>query len=218
MNAIETYLRHDFKIVVSQDEDAQNPREDDNLATLALFHKRYVLGDKDHGFDHSDYRSWDELEDAIRKQEDPAVILPVYMIDHSGISVRTTSFNDCWDSGQVGFAWITKAQASKEYGWKRLSSKRIAKLKEHVVNEVQTYDDYLTGSVYVVSVENPDGEVVESCGGYCGSASVEEDGYAIKEAKATADRLQDEWNCEQARAALPENRPDQMALGLPGIP
>ena len=30
------------------------------------------------------------------------VVLPVYLLDHSGLSVSTTDFNDPWDSGQTG--------------------------------------------------------------------------------------------------------------------
>ena len=215
--SIETYEHKGFKIQVTHDEDAQCPREESNVATLACFHKRYGLGDKDHGYDFKDYGSWDEMEAAIRKQENVAVIQPLYLMDHSGLSIRTTPFGCPWDSGQIGFAWITREQAKTVFLRKNMSKKLLADLNKIIVNEVKTYDDYLTGAVYVVSIENPDGDVVEACGGYFGYDSVKEDGYAIKEAKETADILANEWEEAKRVAELPENRKDQLTLGLPGV-
>lgn len=41
---------------ILRDEDPLNPRTDwDNLGTMALFHKRYTLGDEGHGLYTSDF-------------------------------------------------------------------------------------------------------------------------------------------------------------------
>jgi hypothetical protein len=85
-------------IIIEQDEEPINPRiENDNFARMLCFHKDYRLGDgkrfDDFGFNRSDYNSWDEMEDAIIKQEKPAVILPLYLYDHSGITISTTPFS-----------------------------------------------------------------------------------------------------------------------------
>ena len=219
MNVIETYLHKNFKIKVSQDEDVENPRHEGNVAVIACFNKRERYGDQEHGFDASDYGSWDEMKDAIVKQEDVAAILPVYMYDHSGVTIRTIPFECKWDSGQIGFAWITRSQAKTVFNRKNMSKKLLADLNKIIVNEVQTYDDFLTGSVYVVEIENPDGEVVDACGGYFGYDTIKtEDAYAIKEAKDSIDHLASDWEEAKRIETLPENRKDQLTLGLPGIP
>lgn len=215
--SIETYEHKGFKIQVTQDEDAQCPREESNVATLVCFHKLYNLGDKDHGYSFKDYGSWDEMEAAIRKEEDVAVIQPLYLMDHSGLSIRTTPFGCPWDSGQIGFAWISRKQAMSVFNRKNMSKKLLADLNTIIVNEVKTYDDYLTGAVYVVAIENPDGEVVEACGGHFGYDSVKEDGYAIQEAKESIDLMAADYEAAKRLEALPENRKDQLTLGLPGI-
>ena len=40
----------------------------------------------------------------------------LYLYDHSGITMSTGSFCDSWDSGQVGFIYVTKEDIEKEYG------------------------------------------------------------------------------------------------------
>ena len=73
---------------------------------MIAFHRRYDLGDK-HSIKHEDYDGWDEMETALEKKFD-AVILPLYLYDHSGITMNTTGFSCGWDSGQVGFICISK--------------------------------------------------------------------------------------------------------------
>ena len=95
---------------------------------MICFHKRYNLGDK-HDFDRSDYESWDELKQAIIKETDAAIILPLYLYDHSGITMNTTGFYCPWDSGIVGYITISKAKIRSEYGLKKVSKKMLSKVK-----------------------------------------------------------------------------------------
>lgn len=213
--SVERYPYKGFTIVVNHDEDPQNPREDcDNLTVMACFHKRYLLGDKDHGFKFTDYDGWDEMEAAIIDQEDPAVIMPLFLYDHSGITIRTSSFNDSWDSGQVGFVWITKKAAKDNWSWKRITKARLEQVKKYILADVENYDNFITGAVYETTIENPDGEEVEDTrtGGWFGFDSIKNDGEAVLEAKATVDRLAEEWTIQKDREALPENHSRQMAL------
>ena len=97
-----------YIIKVETDDDPLNPREEyDNMGTMVCFHKRYVLGDK-HEYKESDYNGWGELEKAITRKEDAAVLLPIFMYDHSGITIQTRPFSCPWDSGQVGFIFVSK--------------------------------------------------------------------------------------------------------------
>lgn len=156
------------KLIISHEEYPLNPRSEwDNLGTMVCFHRRYDLGDK-HSYHHEDYSGWDEMRKALEKEFD-AVLLPLYLYDHSGITISTSSFSCRRDSGQVGFIGISKAKAREEYGWKNLSAKRIQKLTLYLEGEVETYDQYLTGDVFCFEVQDEEGNFIDACGGFFGS-------------------------------------------------
>lgn len=168
METIEEKTIGKYKIEIIPDECPPDPREDDNLGTMVCFHNRYTLGDK-HDYDSDCYRSWDEMKEDIIKTEKVGVILPLYLYDHSGITMNTTGFSCPWDSGQVGWIYITKEKIHQEYGWKRITEKRAEKIREYLRNEVKGYDQYLTGDIYgyrITDIETE--EEVDSCWGYYG--------------------------------------------------
>ena len=88
---LETIEHYNHSIEIHQDDDPSNPREDDNLGTMVCFHNNYDLGDKDHGYVLNDYDSWGELKEAILKDNPKAVILPIYMYEHSGITIKISN-------------------------------------------------------------------------------------------------------------------------------
>jgi len=144
---METYKLNNGKTLeVTQDEYPNNPRHDDNLSTMICFHGRYSLGDK-HTYKHQDYSGWAEMEKAIIKNEKPAIILPLYLYDHSGITISTTPFSCKWDSGQIGFVFISKDKVKNDYGVKRVTKKEIEKVKKVLLAELETYDLYMRGEV-----------------------------------------------------------------------
>lgn len=175
-----------------------DPREWDNLGVMAALHNRYNLGDEDFWLSHSymkdhvdECSSWECLEAEFEKEFDIAVILPLFLYDHSGIAISTRSWHGRahhaeWDSGQVGFIFVSKDKIRDEYGWKRLTKKRLEKIEQYLVGEVEEYNDYLTGNVYCWFVKDQDGETIESCGGYYG---YDGEKYAIEEAKSTVNYL-----------------------------
>ena len=172
-------LEHNGKTInIKHDDCAESPRTWDNLGTMICFHRRYDLGDK-HNIDHNDYNSFDEMEKAIEKKYD-AVVLPLYLYDHSGITISTSPFSCNWDSGQVGFIAISKEKAREEYGWKAITKKRKELLTLYLEGEVETYDQYLRGDIFGYEILNSDGEIEDSCWGFYGEES------AIEEAKAVA--------------------------------
>jgi hypothetical protein len=136
-----------YLIEVIQDESPESPREWDNLGTMICFHGRYNLGDK-HDYRSGDYSGWDEQRKDIEKKENACVILPLYLYDHSGITMSTIPFGCNWDSFQVGWIVISKEKVRKEYNVKRINKELIEKVTNILENEVKTYDQYLTGDVY----------------------------------------------------------------------
>ena len=131
-----------------QDEYPESPRTWSNLGTMACFHRRYSLGDKDIPFSSDDFNGWDEMEAYIYKELNALIVLPLYLYDHSGITINTTGFSCRWDSGQIGFIYATKDAIMKEYDVKRIRRDLKEKVEKMLVNEVAVYDQYLTGDVY----------------------------------------------------------------------
>jgi len=176
----ETIEYRGYQIEVIQDNDVcESPRDWDNLGTMVCFHRGYNLGDK-HSFDDS----YDFIEFA--KEEKP-IMLPLYLYDHSGITMRTSSFSCPWDSGQVGMIYVDKDKVKKEWGWKRLTQARREKIYKILEQEVETYDDFLTGNVWGYNVEFEDDS--DSCWGFFGDTD-----YMITEAKSAID-----YHIEQKR-------------------
>lgn len=183
---------------ILNDDNPINPRDWDNLGTMVCFHRRYSLGDYIHGRCLSESRvgkgentfSATEPDDFLdwlkENRAEVAIILPIFMYEHSGITISTGReypFNDRWDSGQVGFIFVTKEQVRAEYSCKRISKKTLETATKVLEGEVKEYDQYLTGDVYgyqLYKITEPDfdadsddpedfGEEVDSCWGYYGA-------------------------------------------------
>jgi hypothetical protein len=98
-------------------------------------------------------------------------MLPLYLMDHSGLSMSTTSFGCRWDSGRVGVIYTT-AKRLTEIGVE------LARAAECLVAEVDDYDRFLRGEIYCFIVEDRHGNVVESCGGFYSEDDARSDGEA----------------------------------------
>ncbi len=135
-----------------------------------------------------------QLKERIQEEFDKQFIsLPLYLYDHSGITMRTGPFSCPWDSGQVGLIYVSKAKVREEYGIKHVTKAWEEKVRTYLEGEVETYDQYLTGDVWGFRLyEVPDGvdpgelseeeiealEEVESCYGFFGEDA------ALEEAKS----------------------------------
>lgn len=97
--------------------------------------------------------------------EDLVVILPLYLYDHSGITMNTTGFSCRWDSGQVGWIYATKDEIRKEYG--KLTEDTIDAARRLLVAEVSEYDSYISGQCYGFRLYE-DGKEIDSCWGFLG--------------------------------------------------
>lgn len=111
-----------------------------------------------------------KIDEIINKAiEDNYIILPLYLYDHSGITMNVSGFSCQWDSGQVGYIYISKEDARKELKYKLITKNRIEKIKERLTKEVEIYDEYLRGDVYFYKItkENEDDDI-GGCSGFYG--------------------------------------------------
>ena len=156
------------RLKLVQDSSADSPRNWDNLGTMICFHNRYDLGDK-HNYNADDYSGWGEMEKAIIKEENPAVILPLYLYDHSGISISTSPFSCRWDSGQIGFILVSKKKALEEIGGKIVTAKLKERIEKQLEGEVETYDQYVRGEMYGFQIVDENDDIIDSCYGFFGT-------------------------------------------------
>lgn len=224
MSRSETHWRDvqhgQYTIEIHFDHDCESPRSDTQLGImLADGHRQYSLGDH-----HLEKSTWSY--DATRKQEYLAaqaalhhyaeerklhlfprwckinlgsmVVLPLGLIDHSGISMYVgggahPQDPGGWDSGLVGFIFDTTSQRQEwdpEGTWATPE-----KVEAALRAEVKYYDAYLTGQVYGWVLLDEDGMEVESRWGYIGD---EED--AIADARDEAG-----WTCLHCERDLVRN-------------
>jgi hypothetical protein len=161
------------RIRIVQDRDGEGPREYDNLGTMVCWHRRYNLGDEQPKIPPSEYM------ESVPKG---SIVLPLYLFDHSGITMSTTPFNDPWDSGQVGFIYISPDKIRKEYSVKRITPKLRTDIEGYLRSEVEVYDQFLRGEVYGYILEEAEidedfddedeeieWEEIDSCWGFYGS-------------------------------------------------
>ena len=167
-DVVKTFNLKDGRILqIVQDQLCESPREDENMGTMICFHRRYKLGDK-HGYRHEDYASWGEIAKQIREdnENDIAIMLPIFMMDHSGVSLccGTNQFKDCdpagFDSGQVGFIFVTNDRLNKEYPPESIDRLKLA--ESCLRAEVELYSQYLAGEVYEFVLLKP--VKCDSCG------------------------------------------------------
>lgn len=170
MSESHDYRGYHFNIV--QDTDPESPREWDNLGTMTCFHRKYTLGDK-HNLKSGNYEGWGDLSDKLVR-DGAVIILPLFLFDHSGLRMSTTSEffravdQQKWDWGQVGFIHISRQKIFTEFGYKKLTKERRDQVTKCLSGEVDTYDQYLSGEVYGYQIEDDQGNNVDSCFGFYG--------------------------------------------------
>lgn len=107
------------------------------------------------------------------------VYLPLFLYDHSGITMNVGGFNDPWDSGQVGYIYTDKKTILQNVGgyyvgnrFIKVTDRNWKKAAYHSMkDEVSVYDQYLTGEVYGIITEEYDTTTktwveLDSCWGF----------------------------------------------------
>ena len=79
-----------------------------------------------------------EIIDAIREN---ICMVPVYIYDHSEITIQTTPFSCPWDSGKIGWIYVTKDKCIQE-------NVEFKHAEELLKSEIEQLNQYLTGDVW----------------------------------------------------------------------
>ena len=163
---IETIKSDNYVANIHIDDMPCSPREDDNFGTLIAFHSKYDL---------SDNKNYTKEELIEHMKAFNVFSLPVYMYEHSGIALSTTPFNCEWDSGQVGYIFVTYDKMLNVFG-----EVNYNRAEECLVSEIEEYSNYLKGEVYGYQIykkgncENCSDDV-HSCWGIYGLEWVQEE-------------------------------------------
>lgn len=187
-----TYKNHNISI--EYDESPMNPREDDNICIFHIAHRNYSFGDEN----YNDSESIHEAEKEAKSNGD--ITLPLYMYDHSGITISLSPFSCRWDSGQVGFVQIPRERMLEEFSSKIFTPKLKEKAEQIAQGEVDIFDSFLRGEVYGYIIDD-DGD---SCWGYY---SIED---AMKDAEETIDyTVKDniKKHCEKLKSQIKHKTP-----------
>lgn len=161
------------------------------------------------------------LVEYLVREHGARVILPLFLYDHSGITMSTGGRLDTgadnfdrrgrftgdgagWDTSSVGVIFDT-TESRERCGWEERTDEEI---EADLDSEVAVYATYLEGGVYGYSVldNNGDldgkGKVIESCGGMIDSEIwSEEKSWVIKEAKEAAEACAERIEAERAERA-----------------
>lgn len=161
----ETFEHNGHQIEIVHDDSADNPIKDEETVKVVEWTGSYDLGNCETFADPEEFEDFCKANKVHR--------LPLYLYDHSGLTVSTTPFGCQWDSGQVGWVFVTDEAAKTDL----CPDDRDA--KEHTYNgaleaTVEELDTWLTGNVwgYVIKKLCPccgePRDVVDSCWGFYG--------------------------------------------------
>ena len=202
MEKVETLEHAGRTITIYVDPDPIDPvKEYEELTAMACWHRQARLGHQqiDGGTSEEEMRA-----EAEEKGDPILAILPLYIYDHSGMTIATSPFSCRFDSGQVGWAYVTKSSAEKmgctgTY-YRREDEKddkggtvytpdgewTTERYEESIRGDVKSYDYYLTGECYGFVITGIDGDEIDSCWGFLGDSK-----YCVEEAKSAAEGTAD---------------------------
>lgn len=174
MHALETLHKNGYRVKIYQDVGPIDPRKDySQFSTMVCDHDRYNLGDRK--LEENESRSlsrggWALLCRYLRRFEGMIAIEKIGLLDHSGLHMYVgggaNRFDPGgWDSGTVGFAYVTRASYAEAMGDGEIDLDHAYRI---IKEEIEEYDQYLRGDVYGFVIETPDGEHVDSCWGFYG--------------------------------------------------
>ena len=191
--AITTTDGRKLRLVIEQDEFPEDPRSWDNLETMLCCHREYHLGDCNSNKETEEqlaeicrkYGKSDEEIDEMTFAEEVQFILdqddvcglPLWLYDHSGISISTGRVCP-WDSSLVGLIFVEKdffiehTCITNEENWKK-------EAKGMLEDKIEVYNYFLQGNVYMWTLYEPVVVIRQSMDGKELSRKIDEEGKIV---------------------------------------
>ena len=150
---------------VRQEIDVINPRKmEGKIGHFTFAYRVYNLDDEDQKFDISAYGSWKEVEEMLKEVRGAYLVLCVSMTDHSGQTIYIGQPRDAWDSGIIGFCWMSKEEIVDLFG--DLSQQSLEQAEKALEEEVRRYDNWRNGEIYEAVIYDEGGEICDQFGGF----------------------------------------------------
>ena len=107
---------------------------------------------------HLDKSPWNEIQVAFREHvHDYIHLLPLYKYEHSGVSYSVKPFKSIWDSGQIGYVYLSKDEFE--------DSQRA---RQRIDAAIKEFSSWANGEVYRWQVKHQKDGFIDGCGGYIG--------------------------------------------------
>lgn len=147
-----------MQLTIHHDLDAANPIEDGDAFITRFW--------------HNPNRTIDLLtrdsERPVDMQGTPyagiAIALPLYLHAHSGRKLSLEPFRDPWDSGMLGYAYISRSELERV----GLQDATPEQLRASLETEVAIMNQWIEGEVFGYILEDDEGEHISSCWGLYG--------------------------------------------------
>ena len=174
-----------YRVEIVYDEWTESPREWDNLGNMYYWHRNYILGDKKVDLDY--YNTFQDFIDQLSEDWGEIIWLPLFLYDHSGITMSTSSKrfemmdSQGWDWGCCGIIFASHEDIKKAFVADEITEEILDKATECLIGEVSTFDQYITGDVYSVTVFDENGLAIDGCGGFFGYDEAKSEGKGMAE-------------------------------------
>ena len=191
--AITTTDGRELRLVIERELFPEDPRSWDNLGTMLCCHRDYYLGDCNSNKETEQqlveicrkYGKSDEEIDEMTFAEEVQFILnqedvcgfPLWLYDHSGISMSTTR-QSAWDSSFVGLIFVEKDSYLAQMGLKEDIYWKV-RAEKALESEIEIYSDFLEGNVYQWTLYEPTIIITQSMDGKELSRKIDEEGEKV---------------------------------------
>lgn len=172
LNQLDTEHYKGYEIKIYADDDCESPFEWGSLCNFKALHRSYGQSLSNvEGYNESQ-----ELDEFINSED--LIYLPLYGYEHGSFGISTSNtqypFNCPFDSGQLGYVWLTVKEIKEENKWKRITKERRQKIIQRLIQDVETMNQYVSGEIYGYTIENEEnGDSFGSCWGFYGSDNKE---------------------------------------------
>jgi hypothetical protein len=180
-----------LKIMLDDSGSTESPLEHDGAVIMAALHRNYVNPGAAHGLKDQEAIERFERENC-RGKSAQWVAFPLFLFDHSGTVYKVAApvpagerpanpfgsgMYAQFDSGRLGTLFVNLKELCKS---NTPRAEKLAAAAECARVTCEVYTAWANGEVYGYSVEDQDGETLDSCWGYIGPW---DDAYLMDEAK-----------------------------------